>query len=92
MQNLFGLVLLFQAGTVERRDFGGFSGAIAAIYNWNDNLSTGTTIMKSYRTPGIEELFSDGPHLAVFSYEIGNAKLDAENGFGGELYAEYSKQ
>lgn len=78
-----------QAGTVERRDFGGFSGAIAAIYNWNDNLSTGTTIMKSYRTPGIEELFSDGPHLAVFSYEIGNAKLDAENGFGGELYAEY---
>ena len=80
---------VIQAGTVKRRDFGGFSGAISGIYNWNDNLSTGATIMKSYRAPGIEELFSDGPHLAVFSYEIGNAELDAENGFGGELYAEY---
>ena len=85
----FQLGTIIQAGKVEKRDFGGFSGAISGIYNWNDNLSTGTTIMKSYRAPGIEELFSDGPHLAVFSYEIGNAELDAENGFGGELYAEY---
>ena len=80
---------VIQAGTVERRDFGGFSGAISGIYKWNENVNTGTTFMKSYRAPGIEELFSDGPHLAVFSYEIGNAKLDAENGYGGELYAEY---
>ncbi len=81
---------VIQAGTVEKRDFGGIAGAVSGIYHWYDNLSTGTTIMKSYRTPGIEELFSDGPHLAVYSYEIGNAKLEAENGFGGELYAEYT--
>lgn len=81
---------VIQAGTVERRDFGGFSGAVSGIYQWNDNLSTGTTIMKSYRAPGIEELFSDGPHLAVYSYEIGNAELESENGYGGELYAEYT--
>ena len=81
---------VIQAGTVERRDFGGISGAVSGIYHWNDNISTGTTIMKSYRAPGIEELFSDGPHLAVYSYEIGNAELEAENGYGGELYAEYT--
>ena len=33
--------------------------------------------MKTFRAPGIEELFSDGPHLAVFSYEIGNVELEA---------------
>ena len=38
--------------------------------------------MKTFRAPGIEELFSDGPHLAVYSYEIGNAELEPENGYG----------
>ena len=79
-----------QAGTVERRDFGGISGAVSGIYHWHDNISTGATIMKTFRAPGIEELFSDGPHLAVYSYEIGNAELGSENGFGGELFAEYT--
>ena len=39
-------------------------------------MSTGTTIMKTFRAPGIEELFSDGPHLAAYSYEIGNVELE----------------
>ena len=81
---------VIQAGTVERRDFGGISGAVASIYHWHDNISTGATIMKTFRAPGIEELFSDGPHLAVYSYEIGSAELESENGFGSELFAEYS--
>ncbi len=81
---------IIQAGTVKRRDFGGFSGAVSGIYDWNDSISTGVTVMKTFRGPGIEELFSDGPHLAVYSYEIGNAELESENGFGGELFAEYT--
>ena len=81
---------VIQAGTVKRRDFGGISGAVSGIYHWHDNISTGATIMKTFRAPGIEELFSDGPHLAVYSYEIGNAELESESGFGSELFAEYS--
>ena len=81
---------VIQAGAVERRDFGGVSGAVSGIYHWLDHLSTGATIMKTFRAPGIEELFSDGPHLAAYSYEIGNAELKPENGFGGELFAKYS--
>lgn len=81
---------VIQAGTVKRRDFGGISGAVSGIYHWYDNISIGATIMKTFRSPGIEELFSDGPHLAVYSYEIGNAELDSENGFGGEVFAEYT--
>ena len=79
-----------RAGTVQRRDFNGFSGATSGIYHWTDRLSTGATLMKTFRAPGIEELFSDGPHLAVFSYEIGNAELVPENGYGTELFVKYA--
>ena len=79
-----------RAGTVRRRDFNGFSGAASGIYHWTDRLSTGTTLMKTFRAPGIEELFSDGPHLAVYSYEIGNADLESENGYGTELFLKYT--
>ncbi len=79
-----------RAGTVQRRDFNGVSGATSGIYHWTDRLSTGATLMKTFRAPGIEELFSDGPHLAVFSYEIGNAELESENGYGSELFVKYA--
>ena len=79
-----------RAGTVKRRDFNGISGAASGIYHWTDRLSTGATLMKTFRAPGIEELFSDGPHLAVYSYEIGNADLGPENGYGTELFAKYA--
>ena len=79
-----------RAGTVQRRDFNGFSGAASGIYHWTDRLSTGATLMKTFRAPGIEELFSDGPHLAVYSYEIGNTELGPENGYGTELFVKYA--
>ncbi len=79
-----------RAGAVEQRDFGGVSSAVSGIYHWNDNLGTGATLMKTFRTPGIEELFSDGPHLATYSYEIGNAELGSEDGFGTEAFVRYS--
>ena len=81
---------VIRAGTVHRRDFNGFSGAASGIYRWTDNLSTGTTLMKTFRAPGIEELFSDGPHLAAYSYEIGNAQLEAEHGYGTEVFGRYT--
>ena len=81
-----------RAGTVQRRDFNGFSGATSGIYHWTDRLSTGATLMKTFRAPGIEELFSDGPHLAVFSYEIGNVELEPEDGYGTELFVKYADE
>ena len=82
--------IITRAGAVEQRDFGGVSSAVSGIYHWNDRLEAGTTLMKTFRTPGIEELFSDGPHLASYSYEIGNAELGSENGFGTEAFLRYS--
>jgi iron complex outermembrane receptor protein len=79
-----------RAGMVRRRNFGGVSGAVSGIYHWSDGLKTGATMMKAFRAPGIEELFSDGPHLAAYSYEIGNSELDTENGWGTEAFLRYS--
>ncbi|MCY3664932.1 MAG: TonB-dependent receptor, partial [Gemmatimonadetes bacterium] len=42
--------------------------------------------------PGIEELFSEGPHLAAYSYEVGNGALDSERGLGLELFADYHRE
>jgi iron complex outermembrane receptor protein len=79
-----------RAGMVKLRNFRGVSGAVSSIYNWNHHLRTGATLMKAFRAPGIEELFSDGPHLAAYSYEIGNSELDTENGWGTEAFLRYS--
>ena len=81
-----------RAGAVQQRDFGGVSSAASGIYHWDDHLETGATLMKTFRTPGIEELFSDGPHLASYSYEIGNAELGSEDGFGTEAFLRYSAE
>ena len=82
--------IVTRAGPVTQRDFGGISSAVSGIYHWDDHLETGVTLMKTFRTPGIEELFSDGPHLAVYSYEIGNAELSSEDGFGTEAFLRYA--
>ncbi len=77
------------AGIVRRRNFGGVSGAVSSIYHWTGGLKAGATMMKTFRAPGIEELFSDGPHLAAYSYEIGNSELGTENGWGTEAFLRY---
>lgn len=42
-------------------------------------------LFRTTRAPAIEELYNQGPHLAAYTYERGNHKLDAESGYGSEL-------
>ena len=42
-------------------------------------------LFRTTRAPTIEELYNQGPHLAAYTYERGNHKLDAESGYGSEL-------
>ncbi len=76
------------AGVIRSRSFQGFSGSLSGLYNIGSGFSLGATAMRSFRAPGIEELFSEGPHLAVYTYEIGNADLDKEQGIGLEAFLE----
>ncbi|MDX1639981.1 MAG: TonB-dependent receptor, partial [Balneolaceae bacterium] len=43
----------------------------------------------SFRAPSQEELYSEGPHLASYSFEIGNPDLTPERGLGKELFLRY---
>ncbi|MCB9472611.1 MAG: TonB-dependent receptor [Candidatus Delongbacteria bacterium] len=49
-------------------------------------IRAGMLLNQGWRAPTMEELFSGGPHLAAYSYEIGNPELEAELGSNGELY------
>ena len=82
-------VQLANLDTVYQRKFNTFSVSASAIYKLGKWWSAGLSLSRSSRVPTIEELYSDGPHLAAYSYEIGNPKLDPENAIGSELFVYY---
>ncbi|WP_340103675.1 TonB-dependent receptor [Rhodohalobacter sp. 8-1] len=76
-------------GDIENRSFLGLASSASLIYGLTDHLFAGTTVMHSFRAPTLEELYSEGPHLAAYSFEIGNPQLDPERGLGTELFLRY---
>ena len=71
---------------VHRRDFRATSGSAALLFNVSDEVTIGLNLARAFRTPAIEELYSDGPHLADFSFDIGNPELKSEIGHGADLF------
>ena len=72
-------------GAVENRNF-----ALWAIgAEFSQRVAPGKfltlDVFRTTRAPTIEELYNQGPHLAAYTYERGNHKLDAESGYGAEL-------
>lgn len=68
-----------------------FSAAVALITvreNWE--LSLGS--MFTSRAPSIEDLYSDGPHLGVYNYEIGLPELESERTYGLEGSLGYNNE
>ncbi|WP_305907577.1 TonB-dependent receptor [Methylomarinum sp. Ch1-1] len=57
----------------------------SAIWSVTDQDSIKLTFSRSQRAPDIQELFSNGPHLATASYEIGDAGLIEETSHNLEL-------
>ncbi len=78
-----------RAGRVRNRTVGGFSGSFRVLRRFGSDAFAGVGGVRSIRVPGIEELFSAGPHLAAYTFEIGNADLSVEKGLGLEAFAEY---
>ncbi len=76
-------------GRIEERTLGGVSASVSALWHTSPVFTVGVTGMRSLRMPGIEELYSGGPHLAAYSFEIGNPMLNRETGYGGEVFARY---
>lgn len=70
------------------RSFDNFSAALGLGYHIGD-LKIGANISRTGRAPAVEELFSDGPHIATQAYEVGDPTLRSERAWNGELYARY---
>ena len=78
------------SNNVNKKNFGFISISASLIKSW-ENWQFSTSIMRAGRTPGIEDLFSDGPHLGSYSYEIGNPELEIEQTLGFESSMQYEK-
>jgi iron complex outermembrane receptor protein len=76
-------------GLITPRTFNTFSLSVSAIQDISDEFHLGASLSRSSRVPTIEELYSEGPHLAAYSYEIGNPDLKTEWGIGSELFVHY---
>jgi iron complex outermembrane recepter protein len=69
-------------GDIRTRTFASVSGSLGVLYHISPIAAAGMSAARAYRTPDTGELFSQGPHLAAYSFEVGNPDLDAETGFG----------
>lgn len=74
----------------KNRSFAAISSSISTIYDLGKGFSIGATILRSFRAPSLEELYSEGPHLASYSYEVGNPDLDPEKAWAKEIFGGYS--
>lgn len=61
------------------RSFTTFSSSIGAVMPISERSTLTALIDYAERAPSIEELFSNGPHLATQTFEIGNIGLEKEN-------------
>ena len=62
------------------------SASLGALYELGPGVRVGASLARAYRTPDVNELYSDGPHLAANSYDVGNPSLDAEYGLGADAW------
>lgn len=73
-------------GSIRGKTFNNLSLSASILYQLSDIVFIGSNISRSTRVPTIEELFSEGPHLAAYSYEVGNPDLGSESGIGTEFF------
>jgi iron complex outermembrane receptor protein len=67
------------------RDFNALSGSAGAVWKPREDWALALSLARSTRLPTPEELYSNGPHIATFAFEIGDDALDAETSLGVDL-------
>jgi iron complex outermembrane receptor protein len=74
-------------GHIRTRSFSGISGALSlAPVNEGPEWNPGVVLGSGWRAPSAEELFSGGPHLAAYAFEIGNPEAQAERSYSAEAF------
>lgn len=62
----------------DKRTFNTWSLAAGGLWNVTDRVKAGINLNHAERAPSAAELYSNGPHLATFSFEIGDPDLNKE--------------
>jgi iron complex outermembrane receptor protein len=77
---------------VRPRVFSNLAASVGALVDAGAGWRIGGSIARAFRTPDFNELYSNGPHLAAYSYDVGNPALAAETGLGADLFARYARE
>jgi iron complex outermembrane receptor protein len=77
----------FDAGALDNssRFFTTFSQSAGAVWDLANPYSLALSIAHSERAPNGQELFTNGPHVATGSFEVGDPNLDTERSLGTDL-------
>lgn len=67
------------------RSFGGVSASLGAIWRASSTWALAGSLARAVRLPTAGELYSDGPHAATRSYEVGDPDLGEETSLGVDL-------
>ena len=73
-------------GHIRARSFDAVSGSLGALLRVTGPLTMGASVGRAFRTPDVNELYSEGPHLAANSFDIGNPSLGMETGLGIDVF------
>ncbi len=68
-----------------KSDFTTFSGSVGGQYEFTPGWRVGLSLTHAERAPAIDELFSNGPHAASQSFEVGNPDLKPEKSNSAEM-------
>ncbi len=74
-----------------KREFDAVSLAVGGYYEPQPRMKMGLNLSRTERAPATEELFSNGPHIATQSFEIGDPSLGKEKSIGAEAYFRVEK-
>jgi iron complex outermembrane receptor protein len=75
-----------------RRTFAAASGAAAILWEPRPSVRVGASAGRAFRTPDFNELYSNGPHLAAYSYDVGDPSLRQETGVGLDVFARLTRE
>lgn len=67
---------------LEDRDFDGLTGSFGLVWTANEAWGIGASLTRATRFPTVEELYSDGPHIATLAFEVGDDDLGKETSLG----------
>ena len=79
-------------GHIRARSFGAVSGSLGALLPLTERIALGASVGRAFRTPDVPELYSEGPHLAANSFDVGNPELETETGLGIDVFGRITGQ